>query len=158
MSDTGDVAIIWNPQLGMADMLIAANDLSTDSGFETAVLLSLFTDRHADDGDDLPDGGNDLRGWWADAVPVIDGDLMGSRLWLLDRSKQMPATLQRAEKYALEALQWFLDDGVAASVVVAASWVGAALLLSVTIQRPAGNAKFSRQYGLNWAAQAAKVA
>ena len=61
---SGDIALIWNDALGAADIEIGASDLTTDAGLRTALLLSLFTDRRAEDGDVLPDNASDRRGWW----------------------------------------------------------------------------------------------
>lgn len=113
-----DIRLTWDNAKGAADFRTVKNDLEADDGLETAVLLSLYTDRRAEPNDALPDGGTDRRGWWADAVPVVSGDLFGSRLWLLSRSKQTPDVLARAEEYALEALQWLLDDKVVESVEI----------------------------------------
>jgi phage gp46-like protein len=44
------------------DVRLDGGDLSTDDGLETAVLLSLITDRRAEADDVLPDGGTDRRG------------------------------------------------------------------------------------------------
>ena len=58
----------------------------------TALTVSLFTDRRAADDDELLDGSDDRRGWWGDnaAAPL------GSRLWMLERSKRTQQTLQLA--------------------------------------------------------------
>lgn len=123
-----DIALIWDPVRGRADMAMAGPDLATDAGLETAVIVSLFTDRLAAEGDAIPDGTADRRGWWGDmpidatAQGVTPPDLIGSRLWLLDRALQTQQTLQLAETYAKEALQWMLDDGVAGSVTATASF------------------------------------
>jgi phage gp46-like protein len=123
------------------DVALDAADLATDAGLETAVILSLFVDRRAEPDDALPDGGEDRRGWWADAWPGVEGDRIGARLWLLAREKETLATLRRAEEYAEEALAWLIEDGVARRVGVTAERVRAGLLgLSVEIQRPDGAA------------------
>ena len=152
-----DLTLKWNTDALSADLVIAANDLQSDEGLETAVLLSLFLDRRAADGDVLPDGETDRRGWWADAVPVVEGDQIGSRLWLLARSKNSPDVLDRAQEYAREALQWLLDDKVAASVDVVAQFIaGRGLGLTVTISRPNKDpAKF--RFGRAWAAEEARI-
>lgn len=134
----GDVAIIWKSMGG--DVSLNGHDLETEDGLSTAVIISLFTDRRAADDDPLPAGAPDLRGWWGDAFPDIDGDRIGSRLWLLSREKQTRQVINRAREYVLEALQWLLDDGVAASVVVDAFVVRMGVLgLSVSIDRPGGD-------------------
>lgn len=84
-----------------------------------AVIISLFTWRRAN-ADDVPPEGERM-GWWGDSVPTIANDRIGSRLWLLRREKLLPATLQRAEGYARESLQWLIDDGLVLAVAVSAS-------------------------------------
>ena len=116
------------------DWVLSGGDLLLDAGLESAVLISLFTDRRAVADDTSV--GDDRRGWWGDAYPERPGDLIGSRLWLLSREKQLPATLRRAEEYAAEALQWLVTDGVARSVAVAAEVVRTGVIgLLVTINR-----------------------
>jgi phage gp46-like protein len=141
-----DIALTWMADLGAADVTVTANDLTANDGLETAVYLSLFTDRQAEEN----------GGWWGDAVPVVPGDLMGSRLWLLGRAKQSESTLRRAEEHAREALKWLLDDRVAATVTVTAAFVGVGVLeLTATLARPGGDA-VRYQYDYTWAAQAAR--
>lgn len=114
--------------------------LATDGGMQTAVYISLFTDRLAEVGDVIPDGSDDRRGWWADSVaPLAPGHLIGSRLWLLHREKELASVLVRAQTYAEEALAWLLTSGAASAVTVTATnprpgW----LALDVSITRPTG--------------------
>lgn len=151
-----DIALTWDPTHGAADLSIEANDLGRDEGLETAVLISLFTDRRAADGDTLPDESTDRRGWWGDAVPVVEGDHIGSRLWLLDRGKLTPAVLRQAEEYALEALQWLIDDKVAARIEATAEIVRDGVRgLTIAIYRP-GRADPARfRYDAVWTAMEA---
>lgn len=118
---TGDIALVWSNAAGAADAGIVANDLARDDGLQTAVLLSLFTDRAAEEGDVLPDEETDRRGWWGDEFADDAGDRIGSRLWLLARSKRTDDVLARAEEYARESLQWLIDDKVAERIEVTAS-------------------------------------
>ena len=118
------------------DWQVLAPGLAEDDGLETAVIISLFTDRRAEGDDELP-AGDDRRGWWGDALAEVEGDRIGSRLWLLSREKQLPSVVARAREYALEALQWLLEDGVASTVDVTAEIVRQGVLgLSVEIRRP----------------------
>lgn len=98
------------------DLALAATDLQSDEGLESAVIISLFTDRRANDDDAMPDGSNDMRGYWGDVYPDVTDDLIGSRLWLLWREKITQSLLVRVEEYARESLQWLLDDEVASQV------------------------------------------
>lgn len=120
-----------------ADHVIRSMGLTEDDGLETAVILSLFTDRRAQDDDALPDSSDDRRGWWADAFSDVPADRIGSRLWLLYREKQTLAVVHRARDYAQEALAWLVQDGVAQSVDVRAEIVRRGVLgLYIEIARP----------------------
>lgn len=85
-----------------------------------AVIISLFSWRRANPDDSAPTP----MGWWGDTYPTVTGDRIGSRLWLLGREKITNNTLNRARDYATEALQWLIDDGVAARVEASAVRTG----------------------------------
>jgi len=96
-----------------------SGDFEHDATFTTALIISLFTDRRAKEEDPLPDPeSNNRRGWWGDNLAEVQDDRIGSRLWLLSREKTTQDVLIRAKQYAEEALQWLIDDGVAAKVEV----------------------------------------
>lgn len=129
-----DIAITQNKITGAFAIEIneAGNDLATDTGLRTAVIISLFTDRRVEADDELMDGSDDRRGSW-------DDPWRGSRLWLLAREKQTPRTLERAREYTEEALAWLVEDGIARSAIVTAEWVRASVFgLRVVIERAAG--------------------
>lgn len=116
-----DIKLSWDDDILEGDLLFADNDLTTDSGLETAIIISLFTDRHANNDDILPDPDNDnKRGWWGDLLADVAKDQIGSRLWLLEREKTTIEVLQRAKEYGEEALQWLIDDLIASRVEVIA--------------------------------------
>ena len=146
MMRVNDLALLPPAPLDVAgpDCGMEAGDLVAEGSLRTAVILSLFLDRRAEDDDILPNGSDDRRGWWADTVaPMTDygigggsasGDHIGSRLWLLSREKQLAGVLERARHYAEEALTWLVEDGVATAVQVTATnprqgW----LVLEVTV-------------------------
>lgn len=110
-----DAALRWDAASGQFDLVIdeQAGDLKAEDTLLTAVVLSLMCDAQAD-ADDVP-AGSDRRGWWADAYSE-PAESYGSRLWLLAREKQLPATIARARSYVLQALQWLIDDGLANAV------------------------------------------
>lgn len=112
---------------------VAGSPLVDDDPLIRAVIISLFTWRRANP-DDPVDGSR--QGWWGDATAGVNGDRIGSRLWLLGREKMLPETFNRAREYASEALQWLVDDQVAAAVEVAVERYGmAGMALVVTISR-----------------------
>ena len=146
MMRVNDLALLPPAPLDVAgpDCGMEAGDLVAEDSLRTAVILSLFLDRRANDDDILPNDSDDRRGWWADTVaPMTDygigggsasGDHIGSRLWLLSREKQLAGVLERARHYAEEALTWLVEDGVATAVQVTATnprqgW----LVLEVTV-------------------------
>ena len=99
-------------------------DNDTRDPLVRAVVLSLFTWRRANADDALPNPRGSRMGWWGDSFPPAPNDRIGSRLWLLSRSKLMDTTVQQAQDYAREALRWLVDDGVAARVEVRAERQG----------------------------------
>lgn len=148
-----DLALRWSLTDWAADLAVEANDVVRDEGLTTAILLSLFTDRRAESGDVLPDAETARRGWWADAVPVVEGDRIGSRLWLLARAKQSAETLSRAKDYAAEALAWLIEDLIAERVEVTASFPrGGMLGLVIDIYRPGQENPIRYRYDAIWAA------
>jgi phage gp46-like protein len=113
--------------------------LAEDDGLDTAVVLSLFTDRRAEPDDVIPDGTDDRRGFWGDSFPIVEGDLEGSRLWLLNREKQLPEVMIDAKSYCEEALAWMVEDKVARSVTVTVTNPKEGILYaSIEIAKPNG--------------------
>ncbi len=132
-------------RLPAIDLALTGYDLATEDGLRTAVIVSLFTDRRAESDDEIPDGGDDRRGWWSGVI--------GSRLWLLARAKQLPGTLARARAYAVESLQWLIDDGVAAAVDVSAGWARPGVLALGVVVTLADRRRFDDVF--NYAVEAA---
>lgn len=151
-----DFATLLSPNLTF-DWALTGGDLAVDDGLDTAVALSLWTDRLANPDDVIPDGSNDGRGWWGDAwlPPLANGtpDHIGSRLWLLARALQTPETAQRAQAYCQEALQHLVDDGVVESVTTPLPTfprLGAMQIVNLISQRSAAGAAVNRRYTSLW--------
>jgi phage gp46-like protein len=133
-----DIAVAWNIGNGYADWQQAGADLATGPSLHSAIYISLFTDRLASTDDIIRDGTGDRRGWWGD----LDQQLIGSRLWLLDRAKQVPGVLQLAHDYITEALQWLISDGVVQRFDITVQWIGRGRLGALIIAtRPDGSAE-----------------
>lgn len=126
---------IWE----QADLAIVDDDLAIDQGLVTSGLLSLLVDARAEPEDSAPDP-DQRRGYWADEFSPVDGDRSGSKLWLLGRRTPSDGAEAVAKQYAREALQWYLDDGIAESVNVAAAIDATRLTMAVEIRSPAGDA------------------
>lgn len=134
-----DIATVWNATQG--DWLLEGADLRNGDDLATAALISLFSDRVADPDDALLDASNDPRGWWGDGADHS----IGSRLWLIERAKRTQQTLQAAKGYIEEALQWMLDDGVAAGFEIGVEWdPGNQLSASVVVLRSDGQRQAMR--------------
>ena len=128
-----DILTTWDGQHGAWQT--AGADLASDDGLQSAVVISLFTNAAATVAELAAAGLTERQGWWADALEGT-GDRIGSKLWLLTREKRTPQTLERARRYAAEALQWMLDDGVVEAVDVTAEALGTDVLaLGVVITR-----------------------
>lgn len=139
-----DIATVWNPARGAADWVISGALLQSGDDLTTATIISLFSDRVAEESDPIPDGTDDPRGWWGD-------DDLGSRLWLLSRSKLNNRTALKVEGYANEALAWMVTDGVAKAVETEASvnFADKRVELLVGIVKPNGTA-ILQQFGWVW--------
>jgi phage gp46-like protein len=121
----GVVQIDWN--------LLGDGTLDSTQALATAIIVALGTDGLADVSDELPDPDDtDRRGWWGDyqAQDIWDGWPIGSRLWLLKRSKiegpgsRNGATTTRVVQYIHEAIQPFIDRRIGSSFAVEATRVG----------------------------------
>jgi len=119
--NSGDIAIEWPALFLDSDFVFEDNDLKQDDGLTTAVIISLFTDKRAAADDilpgDLDESFPDRRGWWGDLLaPDVPGDQIGSKLWLLERSKTVDEVIALTELYVFDALQWMIDDGIIVDV------------------------------------------
>lgn len=99
--------------------------LELEPTLQTAITISLFTDRRAGRDDRLPAGVTDRRGWVGDEF-MNPGEETGSLMWLLYVGKVTPDVLARAKFTCSEALAWMVRTEVASRVVVDASWVATA--------------------------------
>ena len=116
-----DIALHWEPTTALGDWSLAGDDLAAGNDLYTAILVSLFSNRGS---------------WWADAYTK---DPLGSDLYTLERAKKTNTKdLElRAARMCKAALQWLIDDGVAASVDVLTEWQQRGLLaIAITVTEP----------------------
>lgn len=142
-----DIATIWSNATGRGDFVLAGADLAAGADLQTQILISLFSNRTARPDDVIPDGGTDRQGWWGDEgedVPI------GSRLWLLARSKLNPDVAKRARDYAAEGLQWMIDDGAVGEFAFSTTIKNPdQLWLLIIAYRKKGN-KSAQNYAWTW--------
>lgn len=107
--------------------LLGDGTLDSDEALATAVILALGTNRLAQPDDILPDlDSTDRQGWWGDldAENIWGGWPLGSRLWLLKRSKITPdgsfegSTVARVRRYISEAIWPFINNRIASNFEV----------------------------------------
>jgi phage gp46-like protein len=137
------------------DFVLESGDLKIDGGLKTPVVLSLFCDRLAASDDVIPDGTADRRGWWGDisldGSKTADADLIGSRLWLLDRDTVSAKTATLARRYGSEALAWLVIGGVVGGVDVVATWTETLhLSLSVGVSKNSSAHSADKKYEFLW--------
>ena len=141
-----DIELGFRPRSLESDINLSGPDLLAEFDLKTAIIISLFTDRRANP-DDILDDIDDRRGWWGDSYSPINNDKIGSRLWLLARSKQTQQVVNRARQYCIEATRWLIDDAIASSVEVETEIVRMGTLgIMIKVTRPQGVANFKYQY------------
>lgn len=129
-------AILTENASGVYDMTIDSNgDIASGDQYDTAILVSLFTDRRALASEVArPER---RRGWIGNEVtPGIE---MGSRLWLLEQERATREVANLASDWATEALRWLVDDGYAIAVTATASFTASTLMATIQITRPTGD-------------------
>jgi phage gp46-like protein len=142
-----DIATTWDAARGRGSWTVSGSALASGNDLATAVIISLFTDRVAAPDDALPDNTGDRRGWWGDEGQNIP---IGSRLWLLARSKLTQQVANDAVTYAQESLGWMVSDGVASSTTTTATIVADnQLRLVVTINR-SNDSSLSLNFAWAW--------
>ncbi len=142
-----DITTIWNNANSRGDWTLIGPDLQNGFDLQTALLISLFSDRLAHDSDAIPDGTTNRRGWWGDEGETYP---IGSRLWLIDRSKLDQDVANAARGYIIEALQWFIDDGVVAAFDIATEIIFPNQLIATIQAYRSRAAQIAKNYDWAW--------
>lgn len=147
-----DLSFIIQANKITADIEIESGDFKQANYLETAVLVSLFSNRRATD-DELNTYARGIakpelnEGLWIDTYR--SGIQYGSGFWLLARENKKQETLSRFESYSKEALKWVIDDGVAKFVDTEASFSGDQVYLVITITKENGE-QFVATFDFAW--------
>jgi len=112
--------ILLTNEKGYYDFGIKNGEFITTRGFETALILSLFSDRRADISEVSP---VDLRrGWWGNLIlrEILNEPLyeLGSKIWLTFQSNSEQTTLNFIKRYIEEALIWLVEKQYAKSIFI----------------------------------------
>ncbi len=123
---------------GVYDWIINSDgDLATFDAFDTAIIVSLFTDARADASEIIE--AHRRRGWAGNLL--TPGRTMGGKLWLWrDQSRLTPRTANGMSSAAEEALAWFVEDGWTTQPPEAQSLLTGreTATLDLTFHRPSG--------------------
>jgi|SRR6516165_220147 len=107
--------------------LLADGTLDSTQALATAIIVALGTDALAGQDDILPDpNSTDRMGWWGnlDSDVIWNGWDIGTKLWLLRRSKitdataKQGSTLSIVDQYIRDAIAPFLNIGVASAMAI----------------------------------------
>lgn len=115
--------IAYDASILAFDLVMGPRGLVMDAGLESIVIRSLFTDAQVSREELLAYGWpeDDRRGFWGDAYPEVEGHRTGSKLWLLDGAPTTDLVIADAQRFAEEALQFLVVDGVLSATGVTAS-------------------------------------
>lgn len=119
-------------------------DVVTEDSFDTAIVVSLFTDARALPSQvALPER---RRGWIGNER--TPGKQMGGILWLFEQQRLNRKTANEIEDAAQQALQWMIDEQYAIAVSAVASIKSATTLtLEILVTKPSGEVE-SRLFNL----------
>ena len=115
-TEINDVKLEYSPEKCFYDINFNGVDLDPATNLITAVNIALFTDGRSRNDDVIPNS----RGWAGDTLNETEEPGIGSRLWLLTQRKITQQLLNDMQEYATEALQQFIDSGIAKSISVEA--------------------------------------
>jgi len=131
-----DIAILRNQETGKFYTQLSNGDFLTNNNFDTSLTISLFGDKRADPSEVT--AAENRRGWWGNPFNTDEIDFqLGSKLWLLEQARAVPATLNKAITYAKESLQWLIEDDHAKRIQVSGTLSQNNIQLVITIFRDA---------------------
>lgn len=152
----GDIKLFFATEDQFGEILPVDRDVERDPGFETAVLITLGTDKYADEGDPLPEDSGYRGGSWQDSVPTVPDYKMGTKLWLLHRAKTTKEIPAIAKEYLLDGFQWMIDDGIVESVEVSVERrrdLKTTLAFTLAFIKPEQTETIFYKFFYNWEAQ-----
>ena len=118
-------------------------DIETEDSLDTAILVSLFSDRRVSESEQPNE--HKRRGWIGnESTPGIQ---MGSRVWVYEQARITNTTLSGISNAASDCLQWMVDQGIASKVSASAVSTSIGVSLNVYITRPTSEVE-QRYYDL----------
>jgi len=114
------------------DFNIIDGDFELTTGFETALLMSLFCEKRAD-ASEMP-APELRRGWWGNTMLGYENYEIGSKLWLLEQARKDSSSLNLSKTYAQDGLQWLIIDGHAQAIKTDASFTIGGIDIEIEIK------------------------
>jgi phage gp46-like protein len=125
--------ILLNSDNGYLDFSIENGDFKMTGGFETAIIMSILCEARAL-ASEVPTA-ELRRGWWGNLVGDFANYEIGSKIWLLYQSKRTPDTLALIKTYAINALQWMINDGYIDKIDADSSFIEDGIFLIIKLYR-----------------------
>jgi phage gp46-like protein len=120
-------------------------DLKSIDSFDTAINMSVFEERRADESEQPV---NDLRrGWVGNELSDVDGFEIGSKLWQLYQARANEDTANKSVTILQEALIWLVEDGHLSNVTVSSQLSSDNIDITITLVR-SNNVVDSRSFKL----------
>ncbi len=138
-----EVLPVTNSQL--FDISFVDGDLKGVESMDTAIKLSIFEERRADESEQPV---NELRrGWWGNELSDVEGFEIGSKLWELYQARATQETSNRAVTFLQGANSWFVEDNRLESVEITSQLVGSQITPRIDYIR-SNNSVDSRSFKL----------
>ena len=118
---------------------------------QSLTIMSVFSNRLADNRTELPEGTDDRRGYWGNRLmPIVGGTpfILGSKLWTLGRSKSLESVAAMARQFVANSLEWKITANEIVTVEVIAQRNNERLELEIIETTPTGT--FEQSYNFDW--------
>lgn len=145
-SATTDAVLNQNEALGLEFDLALDDegDILTNDFFDTALLVSVFSDKRALESEVFEP---ERRSGWI-GNEFTPGFEIGSKLWLYKQSRLTADVINSMISVVNESLQWMIDDNLAIAVSSSVLPINGRVILTIIIQRP--NSKVEKRLFELW--------
>lgn len=125
--------------------LDSSGDIAKTDGFDTAILMSFFCERRADESEVTV--AELRRGWVGNSFPYKPNFEIGSRMWLLMQARRTDTTLNKSIDYSQQGFDWFLDDDYLSRIAVDSEFTSEGIKINADFFR-SNNLVDSRSFDL----------
>lgn len=122
---------------GIYDAVIEDGDLKLTAGMDSAIFVSLFTDRRANP-DEVADPMK-RRGWSGTELTPSKQGGKGSGIWLYEQRRLSNSVSEGVRMEAFQALQWLITEGLSKSLDITTENSPQERSLQLNIQTVAAN-------------------